>query len=109
MQYYIKFYNRDTGDFIGYYKEIGKNVITTMPNGTKYFNELASALEIAIQHHGGFLRDRDGHYYTTFCVVYGDSKREPKYTKYCYQRDIEEEKNNAINTVIRKSGNFNER
>lgn len=105
MQYCVKFFNRESGDFVGYYKEVGKNCITAMPNGTKYFNTLEQAMTVAREHDGGFLRDRDKHYYTTVCVIYCDSRREPKENKY-NQEFSEEEREYAINTVIRKSGNF---
>lgn len=108
MQYYIKFFNRDSGEFVGYYKEIGKNCITSMPNGTKYFDTLESALQVAREHDGGFLRDKDKHYYTSVCVVYCDSKREPKANKYNNLEFSEEEKEYAINSIIRKSSDFNE-
>lgn len=109
MQYYIKFFNKETGNFVGYYKEIGKNCITALPNGTKYFDTLESALQIAREHDGGFLRDKDKHFYTSVCVVYCDSTRNPKENTYNNIEYSEEEKEDAINTIIRKSSNFNER
>ena len=103
MQYYIKFFNDKTGDFVGYYKETGKNCVTAMPKGTKYFNTYEEAYNVLINYDGGFLRDRDKHYYTARCVMYCDSKREPKEATYLRKEYSEEEKQDAIDTIVRKS------
>ena len=80
-----------------------------MLNGTKYFDKLEDALKVANEHDGGFLRDKDKHYYSSTCVVYGDSTRSPKVDNYNNTSYSEEEREDAINTIVRKSSNFNER
>lgn len=108
MQYYIKFFNNDTGEFVGYYKDIGKNCITAMPKGTKYFDTLEAALQVAWENEGGFLRDKDKKYYTAKCVIYCDSHMEPKPVTYGNPQILEEEKLDAINTIIRENNSFGE-
>ena len=40
MQYYIKIFNADKGELVGYYKETGIGNVTKLPKGTKYFNTI---------------------------------------------------------------------
>lgn len=103
MQYYIKFFNAKTGTFVGYYKETGKNCVTSLPKGTKYFNKYDEAYDVFLDCDGGFLRDKDKHYYTAKCVIYCDSHREPKEVTYKHIEYSEEEKEDAINSIIRKN------
>ena len=106
MQYYVKFFNDKTNEFVGYYKETGKNCISSMLNGTKFFDTLDQALVVAREHDGGFLRDKDKKYYTTVCTVYCDSTRYPKENTYNNNEFSEEEKEDAINTIIRKNSSY---
>ena len=89
MQYYIKFFNMNTQEFVGYYKETGIGCITKLPKGMKYFNSLAEALMKLEEVDDSFLRDADGHYYTGKAIIYGDSTRTPQ--KDIYRRSINEE------------------
>ena len=45
MQYYIKIFNKTTGELVGYYKETGMTCITKLPKGMKYFNNKADAIK----------------------------------------------------------------
>lgn len=103
MQYYIKIYNSNTNSFVGYYKETGKNCISKMIKGAKYFNDYESALTVAEELDDAFVRDSDGHYYTSFAIVYGDSTKEvPKEIRKS-QQEREEELKDALNTFIRQN------
>ena len=104
MQYYIKFFNIDNGNFVGYYKEIGKSCITYLPKGTKYFNTFEEALITLRMYDEGFLRDKDKHYYKAKCVIYCDSHREPREVTYKRIEKIEEEREHAINSIVREIG-----
>lgn len=107
MQYYIKIFNVDKNEFVGYYKETGLCCITKMPKGTKYFNTLPEAQMRLAEVDDSFVRDSDGHYYTGHAVIFGDAKREP--TKEIYRRSLseEEERKNEIEAFIRKNrGNY---
>lgn len=104
MQYYIKVYNIDLDNFLGYYKESGIGCITRLPKGTKYFNNLDEARMTATQLDNGFIRASDGHYYRGMAIVYGDSTRTP--SKNIYRRNIieEEERKHEIEAFVRKNG-----
>ena len=103
MLYYVKIFNLKTDKLVGYYKETGKNNITSMMNGMKLFDNLEDALIIANEIDGGFLRDKDHHYYTAYCSVFGDkSKQPPKEVKKSKQ-EKEEELQDALETFIRKN------
>ena len=65
MQYYIKIYNQNTGGLVGYYKETGLNRITRLPKGMKYFNTVEEAMINVLSIDNGFIRDKDGKYYTS--------------------------------------------
>lgn len=103
MQYYIKIFNVDKGELVGYFKETGISCITKMPKGTKYFNTLPEALMHLAEVDNSFVRDSDGHYYTGHAIVYGDAKRVP--SKEIYRKSIneEEERKNEIEAFIRKN------
>jgi hypothetical protein len=103
MQYYIKFFNVEKNEFLGYYKESGIGCITKLPKGTKYFNTIEEALMVMTTHDNSFVRDSDGHYYTGSAIIYGDATRTP--TKDIYRRSIseEEERKNEIEAFIRKN------
>lgn len=103
MQYYIKFFNTKNNNFVGYYKETGKNCISTMMNGIKFFNDLESAKNVAFELDGGDLRDKDGHYYTSHCVIYADSKRQPPKEIKQTKIEKEEELKDALDAFIRKN------
>ncbi len=104
MQYYIKIFNLKTNELVGYYKETGKCCVTKLPKGMKYFPEVLDAIAKAQLLDNGFLRDKDGHYYTAHTVVCGDSaKALPKdYKKSEYDEEGDEDEN-AIETFIRKN------
>ena len=106
MQYYIQIFNQDTGDLLGYYKESGIGCITKMPKGRKYFNTIEEALMKLNEVDGGFVRDKDKHYYKGCASIYGDSTRKPK--KDIYRRSVreEEERKNEIEAFIRKNRPF---
>lgn len=103
MQYYIKIFNVDKNEFVGYYKETGVGCITKLPKGTKYFNTLPEAQMRLIEVDNSFVRDIDGHYYTGHAIIFGDATREP--TKDIYRHSIseEEERKNEIEAFIRKN------
>ena len=44
MQYYIKIFNKNTDELIGYYKEKGKTCISKLMNGIKYFDNVNDVL-----------------------------------------------------------------
>ena len=103
MQYYIKIFNQNTDNFVGYYKETGRNCISKMMNGMKYFNSIEEALLISNELDDGFVRDKDGKYYTAFCSIYGDSTRMvPKEIRKSKQ-EKEEELKNELDTFIRQN------
>lgn len=107
MQYYIKIFNIDKGEFLGYYKESGISNITKMPKGTKYFNTIEEALMKLAEIDYSFVRDSDGHYYNGRAFIYGDATRTPQ--KDIYKRSLseEEERKNEIEAFIRKNrGNY---
>lgn len=103
MQYYIKIFNKSTGELVGYYKETGKNCISKMMNGIKYFNNYEDALRISDGMDEGFVRDKDKKYYTAHSIVYGDASRkapdEIKKTK----KEKEEELRNEFEAFVRKN------
>lgn len=103
MQYYIKIFNADKGELVGYYKETGIGNVTKLPKGTKYFNTIEEALMRLAEVDNSFLRDADGHYYNGKAFIYGDATRTPQ--KDIYRRSIseEEERKNEIEAFIRKN------
>ena len=105
MQYYIKIFNLDNSEFVGYYKETGIGCITKLPKGTKYFNDLKIAELKLAELDNGFVKDTDGHYHNGCAVIYGDAKREP--TKDIYRRSLneEEDRKNEIEAIIRQNRN----
>lgn len=103
MRYYIKIFNTNTGDFVGYYKETGKTCISRLLNGIKYFDTVDSALIKLETLDNGFIRDKDKHYYNSFAMIYGDSTKEPKKTNN-YDK---EELDNELETFIRKNRSKN--
>lgn len=105
MQYYVKVFNSTTHQLVGYYKETGKNCLSKMLNGIKYFNTVEEALAIAGELDGGFIRDADKHYYTGVAVVYGNSERQPPKEAVKSQNQKEEEMENELNAFIRKNSN----
>jgi len=110
MQYYVKIFNKATGELVGYYKETGLNCITKLPKGMKYFNTIEEALCRAIEIDEGFIRDKDGKYYTGHAVVMGDHTREPKKSIYRNSTQQEgDEYENAITTFIRQNSGRNRR
>lgn len=109
MQYYIKIFNKKTDELVGYYKETGKTCISKLMNGIKYFDTLEEAFAISDDLDEGFLRDKDGHYYTAHATIYGDSAKqtpqEPKKSKL----EKEEELQDELDTFIRKNSSKAER
>ena len=103
MQYYIKIFNTNTNELIGYYKETGKTCISKLMNGIKYFDNVNDALEKALDMDEGFVRDRDKHYYTAHAVVFGDSSRKTPLEVKKSKKEKEEELQNEINAFIRKN------
>lgn len=103
MQYFIKVYNADLSEFLGYYKESGIGCITKLPKGTKYFNDLDEARMCVADLDGGFVRASDGHYYRGMAIIYGDATRTP--SKSTYRQNIieEEERKHEIEAFIRKN------
>lgn len=102
MQYYVKIFNISTCEVVGYYKETGIGCITKLPKGMKYFNTWEEALARALDIDEGFLRDRDGHYYTSHAVVCGDSTREP--VKDVYRNNWKgDDEENALEAFIRQN------
>lgn len=109
MRYYIKIFNKNTGGFVGYYKQVGRNSVTSMMNGMKYFDDKESALRIAQELDDGFLRDKDKHYYSAFVCVYGDSTKEPPKEEIKTKLEKEEELSDALETFVRKNSSKVER
>lgn len=109
MQYYIKIFNKDTGEQIGYYKETGLNCITKLPKGMKYFNTLNEALIHLFEIDEGFIRDKDGRYYTGNAIICGDHAREPKKSIYRNTNQEGDEYENAITTYVRQNSGRNRR
>lgn len=107
MQYYIKLFNLKTGELVGYYKETGRNCISKLMNGIKYFTDLDKALLVANELNGGFLRDKDKHYYTAYTSVYGDSSRQPPKVQYKSKQEKESELQDELETFIRKNRSKN--
>ena len=108
MQYYIKIFNKATNELVGYYKETGLNCITKLPKGMKYFNKWDEAIEKVIDIDEGFIRDKDGKYYTGHAIIYGDHTREPR--KSVYRNNMPQEGGdyeNAITTFIRQNSRRN--
>lgn len=109
MQYYLKIFNKKTGDLVGYYKETGRNCVSKLPKGIKYWNDLESAVNTMIELDDGFLRDKDKHYYGSFVCVYGDSSLKPTKEE---KKTIEQEKEelaDELEAFIRKTRSKNER
>lgn len=106
MQYYIKIFNVEKNELLGFYKETGVGCITKMPKGTKYFNTLGEAAMRLIEVDNSFVRDADGHYYTGHAVIFGESAKTP--SKDIYKRSIseEEERKNEIEAFVRKNRPF---
>ena len=105
MQYYIKVFNKATSELVGYYKETGFNRLTKLPKGMRYFNDLGEAVRVLKGIDDGFIRDKDGKYYTGHAIICGDHTREPQVSIYRNERrridDFEYE--NAITTFIREN------
>ena len=95
MQFYIKIFNKTTNELVGYYKQTGKNCISKILNGIKYFNTINEALEVYSLIDDGILRDKDHHYYSAFCSIYGDSSKsfskEPKKSKLEREEELKNE------------------
>ena len=108
MQYYIKFFNADKNELVGYYKETGVGCVTKIQKGMKYFNTLMEALMVLETVDNSFLRDVEEHkYYHGVAIIYGDSTRTPQKDIYRLSISKEEEKKNEIEAFIRKnSGNY---
>ena len=103
MQYYIKFFNMNTQEFVGYYKDTGIGCVTKLPKGMKYFNSETEALMKLDEVDNSFLRDADGHYYTGRAIIYGDATRTPQRDAYRRSISEEEERKNEIEAFIRKN------
>jgi len=103
VQYYVKVLNKSTGELVGFYKETGMSCITKLPKGMKYFNNVKDALKVLYTIDEGFIRDKDGKYYTGHAVICGDHTREPK--KSIYRNTVMEgdEQEDAIRTFIRQN------
>lgn len=107
MQYYVKIFNRNNNTLVGYYKETGRNCITRLKNGMKYWNNKNDAVLMAIELDNGFVRDKDGHYYSSFAVAYGDSKRQASKETRKTNQEKEEEIKDALDAFVRKNINKN--
>lgn len=103
MQYYVKIFNQSTNELIGYYKQTGKNCISKLMNGIKYFNTIEEALDIAMELDEGFARDKDKHYYTAHAVVFGDSSKKAPTEVKKSKIEKEEELKNELYTFIRQN------
>lgn len=103
MQYYIKVYNKTNNNLVGYYKETGKNCLSTMMNGIKFFNDADEALKVAEMLDEGFIRDKDKHYYSSHAIVYGDATRQPPKEIKKSRKEKEDELDDALDTFIRKN------
>ena len=108
MQYCVKIFNANTDEFVGWYKDTGKNCITKMPNGTRWFNEYKQALSVALMLDKGFVRDKDKKYYIAYALVHGDSSKQPTKTEYKSRIQQEEELEDALNAFIRQNCGKNE-
>lgn len=75
MQYYIKIFNANTDELVGYYKETGVGCVSKMLKGIKYFDCMEDALKVFKSLDDGFLRDKDGHYYKCAVSIYGNHER----------------------------------
>lgn len=109
MQYYVKIFNKATSELVGYYKETGLNCITKLPKGMKYYNTLNEALSKVLEIDDGFIRDKDGKYYTGHAIVCGDHTKEPKKSIYRNTQQGGDEYENAITTFIRQNSGRNRR
>ena len=107
MQYYIKIFNKNTNELVGYYKETGSTCITRLPKGMKCFNTAEQALLKSLDIDEGFIRDRDGHYYTATTAVYGDHTRQAPKETYKTKQEKEVELKDALDTFIRKNSSRN--
>ena len=107
MQYYLKIFNKKTGDLVGYYKETGRNCVSKLPKGIKYWNDLESAVNTMMELDDGFLRDKDKHYYTAYTSVYGDSTKNPPKVPYKSRQEKESELEDEFETFIRKNRSAN--
>lgn len=103
MRYYIKIFNQNTHELVGYYKETGRNCISKLINGIKYFDDKNTALSVCNDLDRGFLRDKDKHYYTAFACVYGDNTKQPPKEVYKSRAEKEGELENELSTFIRKN------
>ena len=103
MQYYIKIFNKTTGELVGYYKETGKNCISKMMNGIKYFDSYKEALRISDGMDEGFVRDKDKKYYIAHSIVYGDASRKRPDEIVKSKIEKEEELKNELEAFIRKN------
>lgn len=103
MRYYIKIFNKMSNELIGYYKETGKTCISKLMNGIKYFDDKEGALYIAEGIDEGFVRDKDGHYYTAHAIVFGDAGKETPQEVKKSKIEKEEELKNELDTFIRKN------
>ena len=110
MQYYIKLFNKNTNELVGYYKETGRNCITKLPKGMRYFNTVYDALSRISNLDECFIRDKDGKYYNSHAIIYGDHTREPKNS--IYRNTVNQEGDdyeNAITTYVRQNSGRNRR
>lgn len=105
MQYYIKIFNKSTDELIGYYKETGKTCISKLMNGIKYFSpeELDEAQYIVDGLDEGFVRDKDGHYYTAHAIIFGDSSKDAPQEVKKTKQEKEEELKDELDAFIRKN------
>lgn len=107
MQYYVKVFNEKTGELVGFYKETGKNCISRLMNGIKYFSDVNRALSVANELNGGFLRDKDKHYYRAYTSVYGDSNKKPPKVEYKSKQEEESELEDELEAFVRKNRSSN--
>lgn len=103
MQYYIKIFNTKTNELVGYYKETGKNCVSKLPNGIKYWDNLEAAENILLEIDDGFLRDKDKHYYSAQAVIYGDHTKNKNLSDKKSNQEIEEELKDALEAFIRQN------
>ena len=103
MQYYVKIFNKSTNEIVGYYKDTGRNCITKLPKGMKYFNTVKDALRALYTIDEGFIRDRDGKYYTGHAVICGDHTREPRQSIYRNTVKESEDYKDEITAFIRQN------
>ena len=103
MQYYIKIFNKNTNELVGYYKETGIGCVSKMMKGMKYFDDLMSAVEVSNMLDNGFLRDKDGHYYICSIAIYGDHNRVPLKQNNKKEVDPQDE----LNAFIRQNSGKN--